>query len=210
MNRNLKNFISAILAGIIISISCIVYLSIDNKIIGSILFALGLLTILTFKLNLFTGKAPYICENGLKYSGFVGIVWIGNFIGTGLSALAIHMTKVYDSVIAKCYSMAAAKVSDSVISLFILSIFCGMLMYIAVDTFNKHSQDKNFSASILTILCVSVFILSGYEHSIANMFYFMLTLPITSWIIPLLIITFGNVVGGNLFCLASNLLREST
>jgi formate/nitrite transporter FocA (FNT family) len=82
-------------------------------------------------------------------------------------------------------------------------------MYIAVDTFNTQSQDKNCSATLLTVLCVSVFILSNFEHSVADMFYFMLALPVDQWILPLLIITFGNILGGNIFCYLNKQLKEA-
>jgi formate/nitrite transporter FocA (FNT family) len=209
MIKYLKDFCSAVLAGIAISCGCVVFLLVESKIMGSLLFAVGLLTILAFKLNLFTGKAPYICQNKIKYCGFVGIVWLGNFAGTALSTLLIKGTRVYEMIFSKCLTIAEVKISDSLLSLFILGIFCGILMYIAVDTFNTQSQDKNFSTTLLTVLCVSVFILSNFEHSIADMFYFMLTLPLNQWILPLIIITFGNILGGNLFCYLNKLLKEA-
>jgi formate/nitrite transporter FocA (FNT family) len=209
MIKYLKDFCPAVLAGIAISCGCVVFLLVESKIIGSLLFAVGLLTILAFKLNLFTGKAPYICQNKIKYCGFVGIVWLGNFTGTALSTLLIKGTRVYEMIFSKCLTIAEVKISDSLLSLFILGIFCGILMYVAVDTFNTQSQDKNFSTTLLTVLCVSVFILSNFEHSIANMFYFMLALPLNQWILPLIIITFGNILGGNLFCYLNKLLKEA-
>ena len=208
MKKFIKDFCLAILAGVMIGIGGVVFLSIENPVIGSVLFATGLLTILAFKLNLFTGKAPYMCQNNLKYCGFVGLVWLGNFIGTGLTALLIRSTKIYDKIITRCAAIAVAKVEDTLISLFILGVLCGILMYIAVDTYNKQSQDKNFSATVLTIFCVSVFILSGFEHSVADMFYFMLVLPITQWFIPLVVISIGNILGGNAFCLINKIISE--
>nr|DAI86283.1 MAG TPA: Nitrite transporter NirC-helical inner membrane protein, ion [Caudoviricetes sp.] len=43
-------------AGYLIGLSAYIYSSCENKIVGAFLFGLGLLTICTFKLNLFTGK----------------------------------------------------------------------------------------------------------------------------------------------------------
>ena len=209
MKKLLKEFSSAVLAGCAISLGGIVFLSVENKIIGSFLFAVGLLTILAFKLNLFTGKAPYICQNKLSYCGLVSLVWLGNFVGAAGLAVMIRHTAVYNNIINKCTSIAEAKTSDSLLSLFILGIFCGILMYIAVDTFNKQSQEKNFSSTITTILCVSVFILSGFEHSIADMFYFILAMPIKAFALPLVVITFGNIVGGNIFCFLTNKIKEA-
>lgn len=61
----------SILAGIMISIACVVYLS-----AGALLFATGLLGILFYQMKLFTGKA----DGGITLAD-----WLGNFIGTGMS-----------------------------------------------------------------------------------------------------------------------------
>lgn len=208
MVKTLKDFALAVLAGMAISIGCVVYLSVENAVAGSILFSVGLLTVLCFGLNLFTGKAPYICKNKPSYLGFVAVVWLGNFAGTGISAFLIRFTRVYDKIIDRCTSIAQTKVDDGFLSLFILGIFCGIMMYIAVDTYINQSKEKNFSSALVVVFCVSVFILCGFEHSVADMFYFMLSLPIGKWILPLLVITLGNVVGGNAFCLLTKLKKD--
>ena len=86
MKRNIKDIIiyliKSILAGIMIAIGGTIFLSLDNKIIGSIFFSIGLFMICTRGLNLFTGKIGYIFENNLKYTLEVIITLIGNFIGT--------------------------------------------------------------------------------------------------------------------------------
>ncbi len=208
MVKHLKEFSFAVLAGMAISIGCVVFLSVENAVAGSILFAVGLLTVLVFKLNLFTGKAPYMCKNKPAYWGFCALVWLGNFVGTGISAGLIRLTRVYDKIIDRCTSVATTKVNDDLLSLFILGIFCGIMMYIAVDTFINQGAEKNFSSSIVVVFCVAVFILAGFEHSVADMFYFMLSLPISKWILPLVVITLGNIVGGNIFCLLTKIKRD--
>ncbi len=208
MKKYFKEFLFAVLAGVAISIGCVVYLSVSNAVAGSILFSIGLLAVLGFKLNLFTGKAPYLIKNDIKYAGFTFLVWLGNFTGTALTAFCIHFTKINGKIIEKCTTLALGKVNDGLISLFILGIFCGIMMYIAVDTFINQGTEKNFSSTVTVIFSVSVFILAGFEHSVADMFYFMLSLPIKQWIIPLLVITLGNVVGGNAFCFITKLKRD--
>ena len=209
MKKLITDFFSAVIAGICIGIGGIVFLSIEDKVIGSVLFSVGLLTILVFKLNLFTGKAPYICMRDLKYSGFVGVVWLGNFAGTFIISFLVRYTTIYNKIAEKCTAIAEVKTSMPIVSLFILGCLCGILMFIAVDTYNKDSYNRNFSATLIVVLCVSVFILSGFEHSVADMFYFMLTLPVKQWILPLIVITFGNVAGGNFFCYTVNALKEA-
>lgn len=208
MVKYVKEFAFAVLAGMAISVGCVVFLSVQNPVAGSILFSVGLLTVLVFKLNLFTGKAPYIVKNKPSYIGFTALVWLGNFAGTAISALLVHFTKINGKIIERCTSVAQSKADDSLLSLFILGIFCGIMMYIAVDTFINQSEKKNFSSALIVVFCVSVFILAGFEHSVADMFYFMLALPIKKWILPLIVITLGNVVGGNLFCLLTKMKRE--
>ncbi len=205
--KYIKDFALSVLAGMAISIGCVVYLSVENTVAGSILFSVGLLTVLAFRLNLFTGKAPYIVKNKPSYILFTLLVWAGNFVGAAISALLIHFSRVNGKIIERCVSTAQAKADDGLLSLFILGIFCGIMMFIAVDTFNNQGEKKNFSSSIIVVFCVSVFILAGFEHSVADMFYFMLALPIKEWILPLVVITLGNVVGGNAFCFIAKMKR---
>ena len=66
MNKILNWFIKSVLAGMFIGIGCLAYLSSPDKIIGALLFTVGLFVILTFKLNLFTGKICYIIEKKIQ------------------------------------------------------------------------------------------------------------------------------------------------
>lgn len=189
--KYLNYFIKAVLAGICIGIGGTVFLSCENKVVGSVLFALGLFTIVNWGLNLYTGKIGFINkENYLE----VIITFFGNFVGTNLMALAIKGTRIYPALAAKIENanIVSAKLSDSYLSLFILAIFCGMLMYIAVATFRKK---PDILGAIAVIMCVSVFILCGFEHCIANMYYFALGTGIGEYIVPLIFMTLGNSVG---------------
>ena len=198
--KHFRDFLYAVLAGMAISIRCIIFLSVENPLIGSILFSIGLLTILKFGLNLFTGKAPYLCQNKMSYFPFLLNVWAGNLVGTFLTSFLLKNTRVYNNIIERCTSVANVKINDSLLSLFILAIFCGIMMYIAVDTYINQGGGRNFTSGLVVVFCVSVFILAGFEHSIADMFYFILSSPIDKWIVPLIVISLGNVVGGNLIC----------
>jgi nitrite transporter NirC len=62
-------------------------------------------------------------------------------------------------------SVIFTKMSNSTVSVWILSILCGMLMYLAVDNYRKSNQ------FLLVIVPVMIFILVGCEHSIADMFF---------------------------------------
>lgn len=164
-----KTFLPAILAGLAIGLGGAIFLSVENKVIGAFLFSLGLLTILTHGFNLFTGKVGYLFENKPSYLGTLGIIWLGNFIGTGIFALLLRFTRVYQSLLARADVITAIKTDDTPISVFLLAIGCGMCMYIAVQSYKT---TQSFQRVILVVLPVMVFIIAGFEHCIANMFYY--------------------------------------
>lgn len=174
--------IKAILAGICVSVGCNVYLSSDNKYIGSILFAVGLITILLFDFNLYTGKVGYIINNGLSFIKVVTIILIGNIIG------CICIGIIFPSELATV--LCESKVQIPLTDVLYKSIMCGFMMFIAVETY------KIYHTFIPVILCVATFIISGYEHSIANITYFimgrMLTLKSLFFIT---IVIIGNAIG---------------
>lgn len=187
-----ETFTLAVCAGLMIAVGGTVYLSVENKVAGALLFTVGLYAIVLNDLFLYTGKIGYLGteENKKEYVVVLGLTWLGNLVGTMLGAFLLRCTR------AAKLSEAAAKICevklrDQPVSILILAFFCGILMYIAVDGYR---QSKN---PIILFLCVSVFILCGFEHCIANMFYFTLA---GAWsaktVFYLIIMTIGNSLGG--------------
>ncbi len=191
-----KTLLPAILAGLSIGLGGAIFLSVENKIIGAFLFSLGLLTILTLGFNLFTGKVGYLFENKPSYLGTLGIIWVGNFIGTGLFALILRFTRIYPSLLSRAESITAVKTADTPISVFLLAVGCGMCMYIAVQSYKTQ---QSFQRIILVILPVMVFIIAGFEHCIANMFYYWVVWLASGFevkaLIYIIIMSLGNSVG---------------
>ena len=193
----IKNLILSIYSGLCIGLGGTVYLSCDNKILGSFLFGLGLFTILNFGFNLFTGKVGYFVNNKPSYWGFLGIVWLGNFIGTFLFAKMIAATRYGATLQAKANALCLVKDGDSIVSLLVLGIFCGMLMFIAADGYKN--IENQVGKVVVVFLPVMVFILSGFEHCIADMFYFSLAGDFSALMLKsLIVITVGNSIGGGL------------
>ena len=198
MENKLVYLVKAILAGIMIGVGGTIFLSVDNKIVGATLFAIGLFIIVTRSLNLYTGKIGYLFENKPSYTVEIFLTIIGNFIGTFLVGYILKFTRIYETIHFKAIDLCLTKLSDNIISIFILSIFCGMLMYLAVsgyrdgkDTFAKHAS---------VFICVIVFILCGFEHSIANMYYFSVADMINAnSLLYLLIMILGNAIGSFIF-----------
>ena len=106
------------------------------------------------------------------------VIIVGNFVGclvTGLMMPYDVATTLVDNKLALDWYAVVFR-----------GVFCGVLMFIAVDFF-----------------CVPVFILAGFEHSIADMFYFcsagVFTLEALVFIVQVII---GNGIGGMIipFC----------
>ena len=203
----MKQLVKSILAGIMIGIGATAYLSIENKIIGSVLFSIGLFIILTKELNLFTGKIGYIFDNGLAYAKEVLITLLGNFIGTFSFGYILRFTRISTGAMQNAQRICETKFADSYLSILILSVFCGILMYLAVDGYKK-SKD-NFSKYAGVFLAIPVFILCGFEHCIANMYYFTIgNMWSLNTLIFLGIMILGNSIGGVIFPLSDKLIKS--
>ncbi|MDD6276042.1 MAG: formate/nitrite transporter family protein [Clostridia bacterium] len=201
-------FVNAVLAGICISLGGIAFLSIENKVVGALFFTLGLFTIVTMKFNLFTGKVAYVFDNKPSYIIDVLIIWLGNFVGTFLTAAAVNLTRIAD-IGARAASMCETKLNDSPLSVFILAVFCNVMIFIAVDGFagNPHQVGKYLSL----FFGVAGFIVCGYEHCVANMFYISVA---NMWsakaFLYLLIMTLGNTVGAWIIPLSRKFTEKYT
>ena len=188
----MKILFKSFLAGIMIAIGGTVFLSIENKVIGASLFSIGLFGVLIYNLNLYTGKIGYLITNfNLKYIKELIITLIGNFIGACSVGFILRYTRIYDNIL----------------SIFILSIFCGLLMYYAVNGFKKQTD---FGKYLVVYLGVAVFILCGFEHCIANMYYFSVA---DIWSLKTLgytgIMVLGNSLGSFIIPLCNLVIKEN-
>lgn len=190
---SVKAFIRSILAGMMIGIGGTVYISCDNRYVGSFLFALGLLVIIIFKLDLFTGKVGYLVYRKTTVPRLI-LVWLGNLIGAVSTGMVLYLTRLYPVLSEKAKTMCEVKVNDSYLSVLILGFFCGMLMFIAVDGYKSASGDS--TRTVIIFLPVIVFILCGFEHCVADMYYVAIAGEYTlNSLIFLLIVTVGNTIG---------------
>lgn len=196
MKNYLGHFIKGLYAGLMISIGGIVYLSLENPVIGSFLFSIGLLMVCMYKMNLYTGMVGYILVNPPKYIFSLIISLLGNLCATLLVGQLMRFTRL-SGIVTRAIGIVNTKISDNILSIFILSMFCGMLMYIAV---NNYKTSKNEIGKFIGIfMCVMTFILCGFEHCVANMFYFSVSGILTYKVLLYLIImilgnSFGSVV----------------
>ena len=206
LKKYVNYLLKGIYAGVMIGIGGVIFLALDNKIIGATFFSIGLLVVCMFGMNLYTGKIGYIINNKISYVIELLLSLIGNFIGTFLVAFAILNTR-FSSITEKAKILSNIKLNDNVVSILILSFFCGILMYIAVNSY-KTCKD-NFGKYICIFMGVIVFILSGFEHCVANMFYFSMA-EVWTWktVLYTLVMVLGNSLGSVFIALFDKYIRE--
>lgn len=205
MNKYLKILLKSIFAGIMIAIGGTINLTIGG-VIGSILFAIGLFMIVVNGYNLYTGKIGYLFDNGKSYIIELGLTLIGNLIGTLSCGYILLLTRIGDKIKNVAVNICDIKLNDTWYSILVLSIFCGMLMYLAV---NLYKELKDSGKYIAVFICVCVFILCGFEHCVANMYYFSVA---NMWslntILYLLIMILGNSIGSLIISIGNRIIKN--
>lgn len=198
-----------ILSGLMIGIGGMVSMSCDNRYIGAFLFSLGLFSIIQLKFGLYTGKVGYIPCRNPAYIGETAMTLLGNGIGTLAAGILLRLVRFYDLPVTgmeqtlseRAHASVTAKMDDSILSMFILAIFCGMLMFAAVELNRKCTESGNHIGALFgTVLPVMVFILCGFNHCIADMFYFFFAgcPAIGKAVVYFPAVILGNALGGML------------
>ena len=204
-----KLFISSVLAGLCIGFGGTVYLSVGNTVIGAFLFSMGLFSILTFGFDLYTGKVGDILLRGMAYVADLTIMWAGNIVGTMAAALTVGYSRLAGILRSRVEAMVLAKLGDDMLSVFLLSVACGVCVYIAVWAYR---ETEGVQRVIMVILPVMVFVLAGFEHSIADSFYFWLYVCYgrgsARLIAYLCLVGIGNAVGAVIIASADKYIRK--
>ena len=181
----------AILAGICISIGCVVNLRVGG-VAGAVLFAFGLTTVVYYGLKLYTGTAGFIRRQG-DWS-MLAVVLLGNIVGCWLMALLIGYAQ--PDCVEPAAAILAGRLAKGPLACFLLAIGCGFIMTTAVEFARKGKM-------LPLLLGVPVFILCGFSHSIADAFYFLVS-PADQLLQPAVLGVYvsevlGNFVGCNLY-----------
>ena len=203
----MRTVISGILAGLSISIGGTVFLLSGNKILGAVFFTVGLFCVCAFGFSLFTGKVCYVFDNDKKYAFSLILIWLGNLIGSLLVGLLLLQTRLGPELIEKAAPVCKAKLEQGYLSAFILAFFCDIMIYIGVEGYK--SIPHEFGKYLALFFGVTVFVICGFEHCVANMFYFTVG---KAWSVEavfyLLIMTVGNAAGGGSVPLLRKLLNK--
>ena len=184
---------SSVLSGIAIGTAGFGYLASGKDIVGAVLFAFGLATVVHYSLKLYTGTAGFIRRGEL---GTLFLLLFFNLVGCALMGLMarcspLPLQETAQGILEGRLAMGALRGG-------VLSIGCGFIMTTAV-TFAR--QDK----MLPLIFGVPLFIVCGFPHCVADGFYY-LCVPLAyiadHWQEVLLFyvsIVAGNFIGCNLY-----------
>lgn len=193
LKSNIKFFGSSFLAGFCISIGALLYLKIGG-VLGAALFSVGLICVISQQLKLFTGKSWMVF--GTDYIEYLLLFYIliGNIIGCMSGALLFG-----SSVNVAASQIISSRLSAGPMQCGFLAVPCGFLMTAAVRS--KEHQLWPFIA----MMCVIAFIIGGFPHCIADVFYYTLNSEI-NWqvVLTYILCVIGNYIGCNLYRIAGN------
>ena len=177
----------SILSGILIGLGSAGYLALGG-ILGSVIFAFGLIGVVIFGIPLYTGKAGVL---KIGESWTLVRIWFWNVIGCILVGLLIKYAGS-DTSITNAITIVDGRFEAGWLKSMLRSIGCGLIIDLSVYQFRK-------SGSLIPILFgVPLFILCGFYHSIADVVYLTVSWrwsPEIYWYYPTIFL--GNYVGCN-------------
>lgn len=207
--------------------------AIDNysmsKFINGSLFSIGLILVLTCGGELFTGNVltiqAYLQKRITIYQFFRNLfmVYVFNFLGVFIVSSLIYFSQLLTSnngkVLTYILETTAYKSDLTFTSSLASGILCNFLICLAV--WGAYGTKSMITRIVLGYLAITGFIVSGFENSIANMFYFSTSLlakldssllsssglseiiinkiTLSSAASNIILATIGNAIGGIIF-----------
>ena len=187
-----KTFRSAVMAGFTVGLAAFGYLCIGG-VVGAVVFAFGLLTVVAYKLSLFTGTAGFIKKNEVPS---LLLILLGNVIGCLIVSLMTRTSA--NDLQSAAQGIIQSRIDNGAIKSGILAIGCGFIMTTAVTFARK--------GNLLPLLFgVPLFIFCGFPHCLVDAFYCQ-TIPVSFFkenaadiLATYGCVVLGNFVGCNLF-----------
>ncbi len=218
----IKSLLLGIMAGIFISLGAIGAMviwgmdgsAVAKKYLGGAVFPVGIVFVIVAGSQLFTGNALMsvgLLNKKIKLSGLLKnwtAVYLGNFIGSLFMAYLIYKSQLWmsgdglSSVGEVAFKIAIKKCSLDFSVAFYRGVLCNIIVVLAVWI---SLATKTMSGKILSLwLPISVFVISGYEHCVANMFFIPVAMfhgadvGMSGLFANLIPVTLGNIVGGSI------------
>jgi len=213
-----QTFMLAVLGGAFIGIGVLFYLQVISaplpltgatRLLGGIVFSLGLVMIVVGGAELFTGNMLVVmalADGQVSLAAVArnwGLVYLGNLVGAVLLMCLGAAGGLFDADSALASSVSrvvAAKGGLTGFEAFSRGVLCNVLVCMAI--WLAMSCHSTLEKIVSVVFPVAAFVAIGLEHSIANMAFFPAQMLATGstdigWVVSnLLPVTLGNMVGG--------------
>lgn len=238
-SNQLKSFLLALTAGGYIALGFVFFTTSQvgaeqlpfgvAKVMGGLVFATGLALVVLTGAELFTSSTLTLTA---RASGRITtwqllrnwvVVFVGNFIGALTIVVLIHLGRVWEQAEgqwgAVVLDVALKKVHHDFLTAFVLGILCNLMVCLAI--WAAYSGRTTVDKVVAVTMPIALFVATGFEHSVANMFMIPLGILVRStagkefwtasgldasaygdltWsnflVDNLLPVTLGNIVGG--------------
>lgn len=219
--------LQAILAGMFISMGAIGYFSLVTytvdpglgKFLGALIFTTGIIAVLLLGSELFTSNCLAILsvyKKKIKLDSFMKMLMIvlgANLVGTIIMALLTSGAGIFSEQMIETISRTALiKTTMPIGQMLISAILCNIIVCSGVMM--AYSADTVIGKIMAIWFPIAVFVLSGTEHIVANMFYFMMALinggsiTVVGILISTVVVTLGNFIGGSMVIAGANYYIE--
>lgn len=214
-------FIGAMMAGAYVGFGIILIFVVGStadpayqKLIMGASFGIALTLVVFAGSELFTGHTMYMPlgwlrrkVNGANLASVWVFVWIGNLVGSaGLAALFVlgGASGLVTESSSFLNQVVAAKMNAPIIELLARAILCNWLVTLALWMSGRATSDAG--KAIVIFWALYAFIASGFEHSVANMTLFTIsllgehpaTVTLSGMFYNLLWVTLGNLISGSI------------
>jgi formate/nitrite transporter FocA (FNT family) len=168
-----------------------------GKLIGAVLFSLGILAIVMFEMKLFTGLISDIPEMGAKNFWKLPVCFLGNMLGVILAAMLVYYSPLAASVVPQAQALISAKIYADLwpIKALCSAILCGFLITLSIGAV-KYAPRKGLSTTVGVMFPIIVFAFCGFDHSVANTLYIYFLGFSWQAVGYLLMCVLGNIIGG--------------
>lgn len=199
--------LKGILAGMAIALGGFLFTVITHyvpgeigKILGALIFPVGLFNVCFFKLFLFTGKIGLVFEEKQTKDFYINlpIMYVGNFLAAlAIGYLCFIIFKDHELFL-RISNIAAGKTNlvtyEHYFAMIVKALITGLCVYLAVKVYAL--AKKRYIGIILLFAFIAIFVYIAGDHCIANMYYFSFANNWTSnAIVNIVLVTICNSLG---------------
>lgn len=215
--------LQGILAGMFIAMGAIGYFKLVayttdpglGKFLGALIFPTGIIAILLLGVELYTSDCMATLsafKKKVKFGSFMKmltIVLLANFVGAVIMSLLATGSGIFSEHMIEIVSKSAVtKTTMPIDQMFISAILCNII--VCAGVMMAYSATTTVGKILAIWFPIAVFVLSGTEHIVANMFYLTMAffngaeITIPGILTSFVVVTIGNFIGGGLIIAGVN------